>query len=369
MRLIFATSALTIAACCLTSAALTAQTEGLKKEQTQPTRTPRLKLTLLGTGGPAPRVERFGPSTLVQAGDKLFLFDCGWGAAQRLFQLGKLRDINALFLTHLHSDHVVGIPDLWLTGWFEGRTTPLQVWGPAGTQGMMSHLQEAYQFDVQVRSGAPEHLPSSGVAVMAKIVAEGTVYDDGPVKIEAFNVDHGPVKPALGYKIQYAGHSLVISGDTRFSENLIRFAKGIDVLVHDGIAVPEAQRSSERARSAMQLLATAEEAGQVFDRVKPRLALYTHYNTAEDLVRQELAKTYSGPLEVGEDLLTVEIGDQIQVQRWAGDAKENTVSAEQEVRQAEREADGSAKPWRFRDRRAHLRRRLHSYNCGRGTRK
>jgi ribonuclease Z len=304
----------------------------LSKEQTQPTRTPAFRVTLLGTGGPAPRIERFGPSTLVQAGDKLFLFDCGRGAAQRLFQLGKLREVNALFLTHLHSDHVVGIPDLWLTGWFEKRSTALQIWGPTGTQDMASHLRQAYKFDIQIRSGAPEHLPASGVPVTANDITEGTVYDDGAVKIEAFNVDHGPVKPALGYTIHYGGRSVVVSGDTRPSENLIRSAKGADVLIHGGIVVPEPQRNSDRARAALQLLATAEEAGQVFDRVKPRLALYTHYNTADDLVART-RKIYSGPLEVGDDLMTVEVGAQIQVQRWQGDNKNTNrdIQAEKEI--------------------------------------
>jgi glyoxylase-like metal-dependent hydrolase (beta-lactamase superfamily II) len=111
-----------------------------------------LKVTLLGTGSPQPRMDRFGPSILVEAGEKKLLFDCGRGAAQRIEQLSiPFTSIDTLFVTHLHSDHVVGIPDLWLTGWARGRKVPLEIWGPDGTKAMMSHLAEAYQFDIRIR--------------------------------------------------------------------------------------------------------------------------------------------------------------------------------------------------------------------------
>src|SRR5262245_47405475 len=105
-----------------------------------------IKVTLLGTGGPSPVMSRFGPSTLVEAGGHKFLFDAGRGALQRLTQVQvRWQDIDGVFLTHLHSDHVVGFPDLWLTGWLvgAGRDRPLHVWGPRGTTKMMSHLEQA----------------------------------------------------------------------------------------------------------------------------------------------------------------------------------------------------------------------------------
>jgi ribonuclease Z len=104
-----------------------------------------LKVTLLGTGYPRPVMERFGPSIMVEAGKEKLLFDCGRGVTQRLYQLKvPFGDVTALFLTHLHSDHIVGIPDVYLTGWLLGRTAPLRVWGPAGTADMMAHLEQAY---------------------------------------------------------------------------------------------------------------------------------------------------------------------------------------------------------------------------------
>src|SRR5687767_15207193 len=113
-----------------------------------------IRVSLLGTGTPVPAMNRFGPSILIEAGGQTFLFDAGRGAMQRLAQLKvRWQDVDGLFLTHLHSDHVVGFPDLWLTGWLvgSGRDRPLLVWGPRGTKRMMSHLEQAYDFDIRIR--------------------------------------------------------------------------------------------------------------------------------------------------------------------------------------------------------------------------
>ena len=116
-------------------------------------RAQEFRVTLLGTGNPTPSLTRFGPGILIQAGDETLVFDSGRGAAQRLYQLGvPFQKINAVFLTHLHSDHIVGLPDLWLTGWLIGRTTsPLKLIGPAGTTEMAGYLEKAFAFDVRMR--------------------------------------------------------------------------------------------------------------------------------------------------------------------------------------------------------------------------
>ena len=282
-----------------------------------------IKVTLLGTGTPVPAMNRFGPSILIEAGDHKFLFDAGRGAMQRLTQLKvRWQTIDGVFLTHLHSDHVVGFPDLWLTGWLvgPGRDRPLRVWGPRGTQKMMSKLEEAYEFDIRIRLYDDRAAPN-GVVLLAQDIVEGIAFEKDGLKITAFEVDHSPVWPAFGYRVDYGGRSVVLSGDTRVSQNLIRHAAGVDLLVHE-VASPESfQRAGvrpERAKSVIAHHVTPEQAGEVFAKTKPRLAVYSHI-VQPDAGDQDLIpptrKNYAGPVQVGEDLMVIEVGETIDVRR------------------------------------------------------
>jgi ribonuclease Z len=302
---------------------------------------PAIRVTLLGTGSPIPRLERFGPSTLVEAGGQKLLFDVGRGATIRLWQLKiPLGAVTAVFFTHLHSDHVVGFPDLWLTGMlpnklWAGRNGALQVYGPAGTAAMMTHLIEAYEADIRIRQ-ADEMIPAAAAVSGAHDIVQGVVFDSNGVKVTAFDVDHGDlIKPALGYRIDYAGHSVVLSGDTRVSENLIHFAAGTEVLFHEvAAAQPGLVERSEVARRVIGHHTTPAEAAGVFGQVKPRLAVYTHIvllapdstiaPLSIDDVMVATRAGYAGPLEAGEDLMTVEVGDVVTVRRF-GSGKERTI--------------------------------------------
>ncbi len=270
-----------------------------------------LKVVLLGTGmGPRVNLQQFGASTLVEAGSVRLLFDCGRGATQRLTQVGvPIGSISRLFLTHLHSDHVIQIPDLLLTGWAGGgRKTALEVWGPEGTREMMDHMQEAFAFDIHMRRNVDEKRSAEGIKVVSHDVEQGVILDEQGVKVTAFLVDHGLVVPAFGFRVDYRGRSVVLSGDTRVSENLVRFAQGIDVLVHE---VADAEANPETGRRHT----TPEQAGALFTRVKPRLAVYSHAPNSESVIAQT-RKTYSGPLEGAEDMLTIEIGEKIDVRHF-----------------------------------------------------
>lgn len=283
------------------------------------------RVTLLGTGAPPPVMHRFGPSTLVEAGEEKFLVDAGRGALQRLHQLDiPFSQITALLLTHHHSDHVVGIPDLWLTGWIRRpwgmRQVPLRVWGPVGTRDMMSHLAKAYEVDIRVRSRiySPE-----GVATEVQDIGEGVIYENDSLKITAFEVYHGSEDlPALGFRFDFGGRSAVISGDTTFNENLIRHSQGTDLIVHEVTGAPaELLQSSEQLRRITNNHTTPEQAGEVFARVTPKLAVFTHILLFGEFAAADLIpaarKTYSRALEVGEDLMRIEIGEDIQVIRFA----------------------------------------------------
>ena len=273
-----------------------------------------VRVTLLGTGvGPPVNLQQFGASTLVEAAGTRLLFDCGRGATIRLAQAGvALGSVGRLFLTHLHSDHVVQIPDLFLAGWVgvEGRKVPFEVWGPEGTGDMMSALERAFAFDIHMRRDVDENIPGEGIKVRSHDIKEGVIFDEDGVKVTAFVVDHAPVTPAFGYRVDFRGRSVALSGDTRVSENLIKFATGVDVLIHEAVD-PIALRDRPRIIAHH---TTAEQAGQVFARVKPRLAVYSHAPSSEALITQT-RKYYSGPLQGAEDLLTIDIGEQITVRR------------------------------------------------------
>jgi ribonuclease Z len=280
-----------------------------------------IQVTLLGTGSPPPLMDRFGPSILVQAGSETLLFDAGRGCLQRLRQLTISYDkINALFLTHLHSDHVVGLPDLWLTGWLiSERTIPLNVFGPAGTEDMIMHLQKAFAFDIGLRIQNDKQ-SMEGSKLLVREVKQGTVYEKKGVKVIAFEVDHYNNIPTFGYRIEYKGHSVVLSGDTRYSENLIRFAKGTDLLVHEVVVAPDTLSKSDPRYNILMQHTTPEEVAKVFNDVKPKLSIYSHISklyghTEEDILRRTKAH-YSGPIIMGEDLMSFSIGDSVSVHAW-----------------------------------------------------
>ena len=288
-------------------------------------------VTLLGTGTPVPRPDRFGSATLVEAGDQKLLIDAGRGAAIRLFQLDiPIGRLDALLLTHYHSDHTSGIPDIWLTGWLESffgtRKKPLQVIGPTGAKVLMAKLAEAYADDVRIRL-ADEKLPPDGVATsVEEFNRDGVIYEKDGVRVIAFEVDHGDlIKPCYGYRIEYGGRSAVISSDTRYNENVIKHAKGADLLIHEVAAVrPELLREVYIQRIVGHHILPLD-AGRVFTQAKPKLAAYTHIvllndkkiraPTIDDIV-SETRQTYSGPLQVGEDLMAFDIGASVTVRTF-----------------------------------------------------
>lgn len=285
-----------------------------------------MTVTLLGTGNPRPSLERFGPSSLVEAGGERLLIDVGRGNTIRLFETGgadALTGITAVLLTHLHSDHVVGLPDLWLTGWLFGRRTPLEVVGPSGTTDLVRGLERAFAFDVRMRRDVDERLPAQGVAIRPRDAGPGIVLDRAGVRVTAFAVDHSPVTPAYGYRVDWRGRSVVFSGDTRYSEAVIEAARHADVIIHEVIS-PEVERrraalaDPETIERVIARHTTPEEAGRIFSAVRPRLAVYSHIvpspTTPADLVAPT-RRTYDGPLEVGEDLLRISIGERVTVER------------------------------------------------------
>jgi ribonuclease Z len=270
-------------------------------------------------------------STLVVAGPDTLMFDCGRAASLRMHQLGiRLGDVTNLFLTHLHSDHTIGIPDVYLTGFGggEGRKTAFRVFGPEGTRAMMEHLRQAFAVDIHMRRDVDEKRDGYG-AMTATDIRQGVVYESNGVKVTGFLVDHGPVKPAFGYRVDYHGHAVVLSGDTEPSDNLVKYSQHVDVLIHEVGArlrndpafdgppdeiMPDGVNTRQQARVITAHHTDPIEAGQIFARVKPRLAVFSHGGSQATLpyVRQN----YAGAVEIGEDMMTIAIGDTLEVRRF-----------------------------------------------------
>jgi ribonuclease Z len=292
-----------------------------------------IRVILLGTqGGPNFSAQRLGISTLVLAGSERLLFDAGRGTTTGMSRAGiNPADVTNIFLTHLHSDHVISMPELIVLPWAQGRAAPLHVWGPRGTRAMMQKFQEALAFDIHVRRDVDEKIPAEGVRVVSTDMVEGVVYESGGVTVRAFLVDHGPVKPAYGYRVDYRGYSVVLSGDTKPSDNLVKFATGADVVIHEigrykqdpllsgppDELLPDSRQTRQRATMIAAHHTDGVEVGAVLARITPRLAVFSHYNVDPQSTLPLVRRHYAGPVEFGEDAMSIEIGPTIDVRRRA----------------------------------------------------
>jgi ribonuclease Z len=290
-------------------------------------------LTFLGTGAPRPSLQRYGPSILVETAEHSIIVDAGSGMRERLFQVGgfkKLVAVDTVLITHLHFDHTVSVPGLWLSGWLFGRRIAMNVYGPAGTKKMMSNLQAAYQWDVDYRVAVG--VPMQGVELLSYDVSPGLFYNENGMKITAFEVEHMPVdfktgKPlefrgqTIGFRIDYKGRSVVFSGDSRSTQKskLLQIGKNADVLIHE-VQVPSPGNSKEAklANVSLPVHSTPEQSSFIFAQTKPRMAVYSHIippgTTSEQLINDS-RPFYKGPLIVAHDLMKITVGDEILVEK------------------------------------------------------
>jgi ribonuclease BN (tRNA processing enzyme) len=279
--------------------------------QTQPAPT-HTEIVLLGTGTPYPDPNAAGPATAVVVSGRVFLFDAGAGVMRRM-NAAKLpiSGPEATFITHLHSDHTLGYPDLILTSWVMRRTAPLVVYGPSGLQRMTRLLLAAYAEDISVRTYGLERGAAGGYRVNVHEIRAGVVYDRDGVRVTAFRVPHGRWKEAYGYRIDTPDRSIVISGDTRPSEALVRASHGVDALVHEVYSpinlAPEQRPGGQYWPQYMRHFHTSDaELGALAARIKPKLLILTHIiefgSTDDELVAGVRAGGFLGLVVVGKDL-------------------------------------------------------------------
>lgn len=270
------------------------------------------EVVLLGTGMPRPNPDAAAPATAVVYGDQVLLFDAGPGVMRQLRAAELPIDgVTALFLTHLHSDHTLGYPDLMLTSWVMGRKVRMPVLGPVGTSRMTDLLYQAWATDIRVRTEGLEREPLNGEQVAVTEHEGGVVWDRDGVRVIAFPVPHGDFPNSFGYRIETPDRVIVISGDTGPSEAVEKMAFGADVLVHEVYSSahlkPEDRPGGELWPEYMRAFHTSDvEVGEIASRAKPALVLLTHIilmgGTHGDLVAGVRSGGYKGRLVVGRDL-------------------------------------------------------------------
>ena len=288
-----------------------------------------LHVALCGTGSPLPDPTRMGPCTAVIAGKRLFVVDIGSGATRNFGPMGlQTGTIEAVLLTHFHSDHIDGLGELMMLRWAGGgNVAPVPVYGPAGVDVVVGGFNAAYAFDKDYRvahHGADINPPAgAGGEARAFSVDPQTksvvVFETDGLKVTAFSVDHAPIEPAVGYRFDYKGRSLVISGDTSPSPTLIRHATGAELLVHealnremvDMIGSALASRGDKRAAKIMKDVLNSHtspvEAARIAKRAGVKALVLTHivpavpFSYLNALYLKGTAAEFSGPITLGED--------------------------------------------------------------------
>ena len=283
---------------------------------------PLMRVTILGSGTPVPSRSQTGTAILVEAGGEVILVDCGNGCTARLaeYDPGLLTRVDHVFLTHLHSDHVVGLPDLWLNGWTQGREGEFRVWGPAGTEALFDGLRAAYDADISIRTRARLAAGGGPLTVEAQSLPPegGVIVDTGAVKVTAFPVVHAGM-PAFGYRLEHAGKVVVISGDTTATPTLAEAGQGADLYLMEVLSPAlvgylTSSFSEARARAILGLHLTASQAAGVMAETEPGLAVYYHTVAScstDGALLAQTAETYGGAVMVSRDLM--------QIRLWADD--------------------------------------------------
>jgi ribonuclease Z len=274
-----------------------------------------MRTTLLGTGSPPPNPRRRGPATLVVVRDtERFLVDAGSGVGVQLVQAGvRPYDWPPIFITHHHSDHTIDIGHLLITRWIVGQNAPLEVYGPAGTRRQMDKLLDWLRLDIDIRR---EHMQErQPPEVRVTEIEEGTVLEREGLRVSAFLVEHDPVKPAYGYRFDAEGRSVVISGDTRPCENLMRWSRGVDVLIHECCEMAKTSwypgcgwaSIEEKIRDLASYHTQPEDIGRVAEGARPQRFVLSHLMPGSDPAELQAAaaKHFQGPVTVGHDLLEV----------------------------------------------------------------
>ncbi len=272
------------------------------------------KLTLLGTGCPSPSHLRYGPSSLVSYEGTNYLIDAGSGVTQRLSEAGiKPGEIDYFFITHLHSDHIVDLYQLFISGWHTGRETKFKVFGPKGLKSLFDKIFEAYKEELDLRKEWEKRPNVEGLAYEITEINNELKIELDNATIESVKVDHHPVDPAFGYKFILGPKNIIFSGDTRYCEVLEKSSKDADILVHEvfvGLDYDPVRMSSDTIENISDYHTTPEEIGILASNASVKKLILNHFVPPvfdEDVLVERIAKHFDGEIVVGKDLMQFDI--------------------------------------------------------------
>lgn len=288
--------------------ALLISTCGLLKAQNTDT-----KLILLGTGTPFADPTKSGPSLAIVVNNTSYIVDCGPGVVRRAAEASKLgfpsleaAQLKTLFITHLHSDHTIGLADIILTPAVLDRNAPISIYGPVGSKKMTDDLMSAYKEDIAIRINGLEKGDAIAYQVYTNEIKEGEIYKDSNLNVTAFNVQHGQWDNAFGFVFQTKDKKIVISGDCTYSENLIKYAKDCDILVHEVYSDAGLKKRTQRWQDYHSTFHTSTyQLADIANKVKPKLLILNHqltFGTSLQSLLDELKSKYAGPVVNGADL-------------------------------------------------------------------
>ena len=274
------------------------------------------QVVMLGTGTPNAEPDRSGPAVAVVVNDTAYLVDAGAGVVRRAAAMAPTwggpiaalepERLGHAFLTHLHSDHTVGLPDLILTSWTLGRGQPLELFGPEGTRKMVEHIHAAYDADIKYRLYGLEPANNAGWRVDVHEVVEGPVFEDDNVRVVAFRVRHGTWPNAFGYRFETPDRVVVISGDAAPGGSLEEHAAGADILVHEVYSVEGFRRRDPYWQEYHSTNHTsAHEVGELASRVRPDLLVLYHvlfWGASAETILEEVGEKYAGDVVLADDL-------------------------------------------------------------------